>query len=80
LAAGKADRGRLVRRYASWWRRRYEAVQLYVQLAESIDNELAKRVLMDVADEISTCREFLALKELAPRREPLRREPWKCRK
>ena len=29
----------------------YEAVQLYVQLAESIDNELAARVLKDIADE-----------------------------
>ncbi|NPV88057.1 rubrerythrin [Coprothermobacteraceae bacterium] len=29
----------------------YEAVQMYVQLAESTDNELAKAVLMDIADE-----------------------------
>ena len=29
----------------------YEAVQLYTQLAESTDNELAKDVLYDIADE-----------------------------
>jgi len=51
----------------------YEAVQLYMQLAESIDNELAKRVLMDVADEeIVHAGEFLALlKQLAPGEEAL---------
>ena len=29
----------------------YEAIQLYEQLAESTDNELAKTVLLDIADE-----------------------------
>jgi len=29
----------------------YEATQLYMQLAESIDNELAKDVLVDIANE-----------------------------
>ncbi len=29
----------------------YEAVQLYMQLAESIDDKLAKEVLVDIADE-----------------------------
>mgnify|MGYP000100086320 FL=1 len=29
----------------------YEAIQLYMQLAESTDNELAKKVLVDIADE-----------------------------
>ena len=29
----------------------YEAVQLYMQLAESIDDELSKDVLKDIADE-----------------------------
>ncbi|MEJ2717059.1 MAG: rubrerythrin, partial [Deltaproteobacteria bacterium] len=29
----------------------YEAVQLYQQLAESTENELAKTVLIDIADE-----------------------------
>ena len=29
----------------------YEAIQLYMQLAESTDNELAQGVLKDIADE-----------------------------
>jgi len=29
----------------------YEAIQLYIQLAESIDNEIAIEVLKDIADE-----------------------------
>mgnify|MGYP002065966745 CR=1 FL=1 len=29
----------------------YEAIQLYQQTAESTDNELAKEVLLDIADE-----------------------------
>jgi rubrerythrin len=46
----------------------YEAVQLYMQLAESIDNELAKAVLKDIADEeIVHAGEFLTLlKTLEP--------------
>ena len=46
----------------------YEAVQLYTQLAESIDNELARAVLKDIADEERVhAGEFLRLlKELAP--------------
>ena len=46
----------------------YEAIQLYMQLAESTDNELAKEVLVDIADEERVhAGEFLRLlKELAP--------------
>jgi rubrerythrin len=46
----------------------YEAVQLYMQLAESTDNRLAQEVLKDIADEeIVHAGEFLRLlKELAP--------------
>ena len=29
----------------------YEAIQLYIQLAESTDNKLAQKVLRDIADE-----------------------------
>ena len=29
----------------------YEAIQLYMQLAESIDHPLAQKVLVDIADE-----------------------------
>lgn len=40
----------------------YEAIQLYVQLAESTDNELATRVLLDIADEEKVhAGEFLRL-------------------
>ncbi len=46
----------------------YEAVQLYMQLAESTDNELAIEVLKDIADEeLVHAGEFLRLlHELAP--------------
>jgi rubrerythrin len=46
----------------------YEAIQLYEQLAESTDNELAKKVLLDIArEEVVHAGEFLRLlKELQP--------------
>lgn len=46
----------------------YEAVQLYMQLAESTDNKLAQDVLKDIADEERVhAGEFLRLlRELAP--------------
>jgi len=46
----------------------YEAIQLYMQLAESTDNKLAQEVLKDIADEEKVhAGEFLRLlKELAP--------------
>jgi rubrerythrin len=46
----------------------YEAVQLYMQLAESTDNKLAATVLKDIADEERVhAGEFLRLLgELAP--------------
>ena len=49
----------------------YEAIQLYVQLAESTDNELAVEVLKDIADEERVhVGEFLRLlRELAPDEE-----------
>lgn len=49
----------------------YEAVQLYMQLAESTDNKLAVEVLKDIADEERVhAGEFLRLlKELAPDEE-----------
>lgn len=49
----------------------YEAVQLYMQLAESIDDELAIAVLKDIADEERVhAGEFLRLlKHLAPEEE-----------
>lgn len=49
----------------------YEAIQLYMQLAESIDNKLAIEVLKDIADEERVhAGEFLRLlKQLAPDEE-----------
>ena len=49
----------------------YEAVQIYTQLAESIDDKLAITVLKDIADEeIVHAGEFLRLlKELTPDEE-----------
>jgi rubrerythrin len=46
----------------------YEAIQMYMQLAESTDNKLAQEVLKDIADEERVhAGEFLRLlKELAP--------------
>jgi Uncharacterized conserved protein len=49
----------------------YEAVQLYMQLAESIDNQLAIEVLKDISNEERVhAGEFLRLlKQLAPEEE-----------
>lgn len=49
----------------------YEAIQLYMQLAESTDDELAIAVLTDIADEERVhAGEFLRLlRELAPDEE-----------
>jgi len=54
----------------------YEAVQLYMQLAESIDDKLAKEVLIDIADEERVhAGEFLRLlRHLAPDEEKFYRE------
>lgn len=54
----------------------YEAVQLYMQLAESIDHKLAQEVLKDIADEERVhAGEFLRLlKELAPDEEKFYKE------
>ena len=54
----------------------YEAVQMYMQLAESTDNKLAVEVLKDIADEERVhAGEFLRLlKQLAPDEEKLYEE------
>ena len=56
----------------------YEAIQLYAQLAESTDNELAKAVLLDIADEEKVhAGEFLRLlHELAPDEEEFYKEGY----
>ncbi|MBE3035857.1 MAG: rubrerythrin [Candidatus Atribacteria bacterium] len=54
----------------------YEAIQLYMQLSETTDNQLAQDVLKDIADEERVhAGEFLRLlKELAPDEEKFYRE------
>jgi rubrerythrin len=54
----------------------YEAIQLYMQLAESTDNKLAQDVLKDIANEERVhAGEFLRLlKELAPDEEKFYKE------
>ena len=54
----------------------YEAVQLYMQLAESIDDKIAKDVLVDIADEERVhAGEFLRLLHyLAPDEEQFYQE------
>ena len=54
----------------------YEAIQLYMQLAESTDNKLAIEVLNDIADEEKVhAGEFLRLlKELDPDEEKFYQE------
>ncbi|ABK14418.1 ferritin family protein [Methanothrix thermoacetophila] len=56
----------------------YEAIQLYTQLAESTDDECARAVLIDIADEeVVHAGEFLRLlKELEPREEELYKEGY----
>ena len=54
----------------------YEAIQFYMQLAESTDNKLAIEVLKDIADEERVhAGEFLRLlKELDPKEEEFYKE------
>ena len=54
----------------------YEAIQLYQQTAESTDNELAKEVLIDIANEEKEhAGEFLRLlRELDPNEEKFYKE------
>ncbi|MBN1323326.1 MAG: rubrerythrin [Methanotrichaceae archaeon] len=72
------SKGELVRAIRFLVAAEYEAVQLYVQLAESIDDPLAKAVLLDIADEEKVhAGEFLRLlKELAPDEEEFYQEGY----
>jgi len=74
LAHGrKLTKAELVRAVRFMVAAEYEAVQMYMQLAESIDNKLAAEVLEDIANEERVhAGEFLRLlKELAPDEEKL---------
>jgi len=69
LANGrKVSKEELIRAVRFMIAAEYEAVQLYMQLAESTDNALASEVLKDIADEERVhAGEFLRLLyELAP--------------
>jgi rubrerythrin len=69
----KLNRDELVRAIRFMVAAEYEAVQMYTQLATSIDNEKAIAVLQEIADEeLVHAGEFLRLlKELAPKEERL---------
>jgi rubrerythrin len=56
----------------------YEAIQLYQQTAESTDDALAKKVLLDIADEEKEhAGEFLRLlRELDPEEEKFYKEGY----
>ena len=74
LAHGrKVTKAELIRAIRFLVAAEYEAVQMYMQLAESIDNKLAAEVLEDIANEERVhAGEFLRLlKELAPDEEKL---------
>jgi rubrerythrin len=61
----KLTREELVRAIRFSMAAEFEAIQLYMQLAESIDDEIAKRVLKDIADEERVhAGEFLRLLNL----------------
>ena len=64
----KTTHSELVRAIRYFIAAEYEAIQLYEQLAESTDNELAKKVILDIArEEVVHAGEFLRLlKELQP--------------
>ncbi|MFC2016100.1 ferritin family protein [Chloroflexota bacterium] len=68
---GKLTHEELIRAIRFLIAAEYEAVQMYMQLAESTDNKLAIAVLKDIADEERVhAGEFLRLlKQLAPDEE-----------
>ena len=74
----KLTREELIRAVRYMVAAEYEAVQLYMQLAESTESELARTVLVDIADEERVhAGEFLRLlKELAPDEEKFYQEGY----
>jgi len=75
-AERKVTKAELIRAIRFMVAAEYEAVQLYMQLAESTDDKLSKEVLIDIADEERVhAGEFLRLlKQLAPEEEKLYKE------
>jgi len=74
----KLSQAELVRAIRFMIAAEYEAIQLYQQTAESTDNELAQKVLLDIADEEKEhAGEFLRLlRELDPEEEKFYREGY----
>jgi len=74
----KLTREELVRAIRFMIAAEYEAIQLYQQTAESTDNELAKEVLIDIANEEKEhAGEFLRLlRELDPEEEKFYRDGY----
>ncbi len=72
----KISRQELVRAIRFMIAAEYEAVQLYMQIAEATDNELAKEVLEDISrEELVHAGEFLRLlKEIEPGEEGFYKE------
>ncbi|HOJ40661.1 MAG TPA: ferritin family protein [bacterium] len=70
-AERKLSQAELVRAIRFMVAAEYEAIQLYLQLAESTDDKLTQEVLKDIADEERVhAGEFLRLlRELAPDEE-----------
>ena len=75
-AGRKLTKAELIRAIRFMVAAEYEAVQLYTQLAESIEDKLAREVLVDIADEeLVHAGEFLrVLKHLAPDEEKFYKE------
>jgi rubrerythrin len=75
-AGRKVTKTELIRAVRFMVAAEYEAVQLYMQLAESTDDKLAKDVLVDIADEERVhAGEFLRLlRHLAPDEENFYKE------
>ena len=74
----KLTRQELVRAIRFMIAAEYEAIQLYQQTAESIDNKLAKKVLIDIANEEKEhAGEFLRLlRKLDPEEEKFYQEGY----
>jgi len=74
----KLTRQELVRAIRFMVAAEYEAIQLYQQTAESTDDELAKKVLIDIANEEKEhAGEFLRLlRELDPEEEKFYKEGY----
>lgn len=72
----KITKEELVRAIRLFISAEYEAIQLYVEIAESIDDELAKKVLYDIANEEKVhAGEFLRLlKEIDKEEEKFYKE------